>query len=134
MKIRRLSPPSIGVILAVTGLIILTYVTTIAIHLMRESECTALWSAAESGSNDDVKRRLDQGDDPNCDNCAPLIGACKREHADTVQLLLEYGAKVGAKDKDGMTALDYARGYLAADPHDPDALKIIALLRRYGAK
>jgi len=59
----------------------------------------------------------------------PLMTAAFAHSPDLVQILLEHGAKVSPKDYQGMTALDMVRG----DP-DPDARKIEALLRRYGAK
>ena len=48
------------------------------------------------------------------DNCRPEV----------VELLLEHGADVNAKDNHGQTALEYARGYE----------DVAEILRKYGAK
>ena len=54
--------------------------------------------------------------------------AVNYNNSDAVRILLEHGARVSAIDAKGWSALNYIR------EDSPDARKILALLRRYGAK
>jgi ankyrin repeat protein len=58
-----------------------------------------------------------------------LILAAYTQQLDLVRVLLKHGANASARSADGITALYWATGR-----RDPDALKIAALLRQYGAK
>ena len=63
-----------------------------------------------TGKTDAVLRLLNQGADPNrlSGDLTPLIAAVKTQRENLVALLLENGAKVDVKNKQGATALMYA--------------------------
>ena len=83
-----------------------------------------LFSAAESGDLDEVKRLvIDCGVDPNVrddDVRTPLHYAAWRGHLDVVKLLLERGADPNAQGVEGETPLDHAmsKGH-------PDIVKLL---------
>lgn len=88
---------------------------------------------AVSHEPQNVELLLENGADPNetnADHETPLIVFVKNfDFADTVDLLIKHGARVGMKDKDGKTALDIvkARSHTASG-QAADFTEVIALL------
>ena len=74
---------------------------------------STIWSAAQNGDTEAIKRHLEKGADVNATGgemmpYPPLIRAAMNGHTKSVQLLIEKGADVNAKAFDGMTALTFA--------------------------
>jgi len=74
---------------------------------------STIWSAAQNGDTEAIKRHLQKGADVNATGgemmpYPPLIRAAMNGHTKAVQLLVEKGADVNAKAFDGMTALTFA--------------------------
>ena len=72
-----------------------------------------IWSAAQNGNTEAIKRHLQKGGDVNATGgemmpYPPLIRAAMNGHTKAVQLLIQKGADVNAKAFDGMTALTFA--------------------------
>jgi ankyrin repeat protein len=61
-----------------------------------------------------------------------LFWAARYGHEKVVKVLIDKGADVNAKDKDGMTAMKWANTNRTASP--PNYEKVIALLKEAGAK
>lgn len=76
---------------------------------------TKLHTAAQAGNLNQVKGLLDAGMDVNVkhpnDECGPLIFAILGGNADVVRLLLERGANVNDKTKEGKSALFWAKQF-----------------------
>ncbi|HTR06097.1 MAG TPA: ankyrin repeat domain-containing protein [Paraburkholderia sp.] len=82
---------------------------------------TPLHYAAANGNDDVAKLLIGYSADVNAlspNGTTPLMMAARGDHLTTLQVLLEHGATLGAKNQIGMTALDFARQYKA-----PDAIK-----------
>ena len=84
------------------------------VNARTSDESYALNRAAVYNQAEMVRLLLDRGADPNVQNGegdTPLICATKYAggHAATVKLLVEGGTDLMIKDKDGKTALDYAK-------------------------
>ncbi|WP_343675598.1 ankyrin repeat domain-containing protein [Paraburkholderia heleia] len=82
---------------------------------------TPLHYAAANGNDDVAKLLIGYSADVNAlspNGTTPLMMAARGDHLTTLQMLLEHGATLGAKNQIGMTALDFARQYKA-----PDAIK-----------
>jgi len=76
----------------------------------------------------DIETRAENG------SRTPLIMCAvykRKRHYDTMKILLDAGANVNAKDRNGNTALDWAK---TGELTDIDARLIIELLKQYGAK
>ena len=71
-----------------------------------------LLNAAKHGKVDCVVNFIDEGANVNsatrCYGTTPLHWACMNGHEKVVQVLLDRGAKVKARNRDGMVALHYA--------------------------
>ena len=68
-------------------------------------------TAIIAGRNDEVRRLLRAGADPNAvydDGRTPLMKATFRGNVDIAKMLLRAGARTGAKDDNGYTALELA--------------------------
>jgi hypothetical protein len=93
VRIRRLSRP-IGIL---SGCIVLVAVLAGVWRVLwierEDSFCSALWSAAKEGQNDEVETLLKDGHDPNCQHGEALRRARLAGHEDTVAILKRYGAK-----------------------------------------
>ena len=85
--------------------------------------------AAASGQTDQVRQRLDAGDDPNALNWqgwTPLMSAMKSGNAAVVTKLIDHGARVNGAGRNGATALEMAALYGQTDlaklllDHDAD--------------
>ena len=89
----------------------------------------ALRHAVQTNSVDEVKRLLDLGVTPNCNNSSfnrtPLHYAAEHEDEEVGELLLMYGADVDAPDSNEWTPLHRA----AKEGHD----RVCEVLLRYGA-
>lgn len=92
--------------------------------------------AARDGKTDVVKRLLATGDDPNGRSpgkSTPLIEAAYHGHLDTVQVLLDNGAKIELFDDSGRTALFWAaagEAYMEVDAQ----IAMVQLLLAHGAQ
>ncbi len=87
----------------------------------------AMIAAAARG--DDIMGFLRSGVSPNAadeNGTTALMAAARNRHLKTVQVLLDVRANVNMKDKNGKTALDYAR-----ESHQEE---IAALLRAKGGQ
>lgn len=74
---------------------------------------TALIFAASGPYPDTVELLLEKEADPNVvdneEGWSPLMFAAAEGHFEVVEILLDFGADVSLKDKDGETAIDFAR-------------------------
>lgn len=73
---------------------------------------TPLLRACREGAREATERLLARGANPNhqdLDGWSPLMAAAEERLAGLVQLLLKHGAKRGLKNREGATALTYAR-------------------------
>lgn len=68
----------------------------------------SLWTAALSGDVEQIRYHLDQGVDPNepdpTHGATPLAMAAVHGHSEAVEILLERGAEVDSRNRDGGTA------------------------------
>lgn len=103
------------------------------VHRVDTSGRTALHKAVNAGPAA-VGRLLAAGADPNhqaLDGCTPLHDLAETVglHPDTMQMLIDAGARVDLQNDRGQTAIDVAEAEAKASP-DPDADRDIELLRR----
>lgn len=87
---------------------------TIKAGLQDRGEMTALLAAAPLGSRETIELLLNAHADPNTSeyrgmNALILAVTSERQDSDVVRLLLKNISDVNAKDKSGLTALDWAR-------------------------
>ncbi|KAA0153177.1 hypothetical protein FNF29_03366 [Cafeteria roenbergensis] len=72
----------------------------------------ALWDAAEAGNTGEVTRLLKAGAPVNWSNVyrqTPLMRAATFGHVESIQVLLDRGADLEAKDKAGKSAIDLSK-------------------------
>lgn len=82
------------------------------VDLVDADSCTALYYAAANGHARVLETLLEFGADPNLASLrrSPLHCAVEWHRVDCVEILVRHGAAVGARDKDGLTPVDSARG------------------------
>ena len=86
----------------------------------------SLFWGIEDGNIQSVKKAIKDGANiemANSDNYTPLMYSCLESNKDITKLLLDYGAKVNAKNKNGDTALS-----IAAECDNVDTLKLLIFL------
>jgi ankyrin repeat protein len=85
-----------------------------------------------------VKLCVELGQDVNAANSmglTPLMGAANRGSDDIIQFLVEHGAKLDVKDKEGRTPLNWAEGvFLATNPAKPKPSSMELIKRLSNAK
>ena len=84
---------------------------------MAAYEVTPLCNAIVKGDIETVKKFIEYGADVNesTNGTTPLMLAARYNKVEILKLLLEKGAKTGAKDERGYTALQYAQLSNASD-------------------
>ncbi|MDI9257986.1 ankyrin repeat domain-containing protein [Flavobacterium sedimenticola] len=106
-------------LVAFTNIALATH-TTAPVSLSTEVvayDVTPLCNAIVKGDIDTVKKFIEYGADVNesTNGTTPLMLAARYNKVEILKLLLEKGAKPGAKDERGYTALQYAQLSNAAD-------------------
>ena len=101
---------------------VIEYLTGIERGNERNDPLTALYNAARDGDLDGVKSALENGAninyrDNSTDN-TPLLIATIREHYTIAEYLIDNGANVNARNKEGRSALNYVYDKGDMDIHD----------------
>ena len=80
--------------------------------LPRSTSDLPLYQLAYTGQVSHARRLLEAGADPNANDPSALMVASERGHREMVQLLIEHGADLDARDTEfGFTALHFACGH-----------------------
>jgi len=98
---------------------------------VNSKENSPLVEAALQDDYDIAQELLERGADATAEHGMALLYACEACDEDLVALLLKHGVNPNARTDEGMTPAQLAKEN--ADPPE-DADRIIALLKRYGAK
>lgn len=107
----------------------------IDLEMVEENLCRELYTASLCGNRSRVKDLLDLGADPNdvyrrqiiCldDGATYLMVATMQGHIDVVEELVNYGAKLDAKNDFGYTALMISAHKMLHGPTSPEIMKFL---------